>query len=68
MSGVNGFDPSEIDQLDDGPPDPGGGDDFDEADECGRWRNGKLDRQCSKAGSEECDWICPIGLTRRTWP
>lgn len=29
------------------------------AEECGRWRNGRLDPQCLKAGSEECDWICP---------
>ena len=27
--------------------------------ECGRWRNGRLTAQCSKAGSEECDWECP---------
>jgi hypothetical protein len=33
--------------------------------ECGRWYNGKLGRQCTKAGSEECDWICPIGPWRR---
>ena len=30
-------------------------------DECGRWRNGTLGRACMKAGSEECDWICPYG-------
>lgn len=47
-------------------------DDFDYADfeelsdeemaeeECGRWRNGKLDKYCTKAGSEECEWICPL--------
>lgn len=29
------------------------------AQECGRWRNGNLVKQCLKAGSEECDWICP---------
>lgn len=29
------------------------------AEECGRWHNGRLGRFCSKAGSEECDWICP---------
>jgi protein gp37 len=28
--------------------------------ECGRWNNGKLTRHCTKAGSEECDWICPL--------
>lgn len=42
-------------------------DDFDEMSdqeaaeqECGRWMNGKLGRHCSKAGSEECDCICPL--------
>lgn len=43
-------------------------DEDDGADECGRWRNGLLDAQCLKAGSEECDWECPIGLDRKTWP
>ena len=28
--------------------------------ECGRWDNGRLTNQCTKAGSEECDWICPL--------
>lgn len=28
-------------------------------DECGRWRNGRLDKHCTKAGSEECDFECP---------
>lgn len=27
--------------------------------DCGRWRNGRLDKHCSKAGSEECDFECP---------
>jgi hypothetical protein len=27
--------------------------------ECGRWRNGRLDKYCTKAGSEECDFECP---------
>lgn len=27
--------------------------------ECGRWDNGKLDRSCTKAGSEECEMECP---------
>lgn len=40
-------------------------DDNDGWDECGRWDNGTLTMQCSKAGSEECDWHCPIGLPRR---
>lgn len=29
------------------------------AEECGRWINGELGKLCTKAGSEECDWICP---------
>lgn len=33
--------------------------------ECGRWDNGRLSPQCRKAGSEECDWECPIGLARK---
>jgi len=40
------------------------GDDLSDEDmameECGRWDNGKLTQQCTKAGSEECDWICPL--------
>lgn len=32
--------------------------------ECGRWINGKLGRLCTKAGSEECDWICPLNGAR----
>jgi hypothetical protein len=32
--------------------------------DCGRWSNGLLSAQCRKAGSEECDWECPIGLHR----
>jgi hypothetical protein len=40
-------------------------DDFvDDADmameECGRWINGRLGRHCAKAGSEECDFECPL--------
>jgi hypothetical protein len=35
-------------------------DDYDEAD-CGRWRNGVLVAQCLNAGTEWCDWECPIG-------
>lgn len=34
-------------------------DDYDPGEECGRWVNGRLGPQCSKAGSEECDWECP---------
>lgn len=40
-------------------------DDYDEAEECGRWQNGKLGYQCSLAGTEWCDWECPIGLPHR---
>jgi hypothetical protein len=29
--------------------------------ECGRWNGGKLTRQCRLAGTEWCDWDCPIG-------
>lgn len=29
--------------------------------DCGRWRNGRLSSQCLLAGTEECDWECPIG-------
>ena len=36
---------------DDDGPEPG--------EECGRWRNGHLDRYCLKAGSEECEFECP---------
>lgn len=47
---------------DDGDDDDGDEDAYDESEDCGRWDNGRLSKQCSKAGSEECDWICPIGL------
>jgi len=30
---------------------------FDEFDDCGKMPDG----QCTKAGSEECDWECPHG-------
>lgn len=42
------------------------GDDYDEFDEedreadCGRWDNGALTRHCRLAGSEWCDWECPL--------
>ena len=29
--------------------------------DCGRWHNGRLSDQCTLAGSEDCDWECPIG-------
>lgn len=31
--------------------------------ECGRWDNGALSMHCTKAGSEECDWICPLSIS-----
>lgn len=34
------------------------GDDAYEA--CGRWNNGHLTQQCRLAGSEWCDWDCPL--------
>lgn len=44
-------------------PGPAENDAADEPDEpgedCGRWCNGKLDRYCAKAGTEECDFECP---------
>ena len=33
--------------------------DIEPGDECGRWRNGRLGKYCTKAGSEECDFECP---------
>lgn len=30
--------------------------------DCGRWDNGRLVFQCRLAGTEWCDWECPIGL------
>jgi hypothetical protein len=33
--------------------------------DCGRWRNGRLVPQCLLAGSEWCDWDCPIGIPVR---
>ena len=37
---------------------------FTEAD-CGRWINGKLQPvgMCLLAGTEECDWDCPLRIT-----
>ena len=29
-------------------------------DDCGRWSNGKLTKSCSLAGSETCDFECPL--------
>lgn len=36
--------------------------------ECGRWdqnAKGGLSPQCRLAGTEWCDWECPIGLSRK---
>lgn len=49
--------------IEDGEDDDG--DDMDAGQDCGRWSNGELKQRCTKAGSEECDWICPIGLPPR---
>ena len=40
-------------------------DDDDLEEECGRWLDGRLSSQCSLAGTEWCDWECPIGLEWR---
>lgn len=37
-------------------------------DDCGRWSDGKLGQQCRLAGTEDCDWECPIGLPSRQGP
>lgn len=28
--------------------------------DCGRWDNGRLTHSCLLAGTEECDWECPL--------
>ena len=33
-----------------------------EGEECGRWQNGALVTQCLNAGTEFCDFDCPIGI------
>ena len=43
-------------------------DEYDESEECGRWSNGRLVPQCSLAGTEWCDWECPIGWPTRGGP
>jgi hypothetical protein len=35
-------------------------DEEDGGDECGRWDNGRLGRQCALAGTEHCDFDCPL--------
>lgn len=35
---------------------------IDDEAECGRWNNGRLGPQCRLAGTEWCDWDCPIGI------
>lgn len=54
-------------QLEDFDFDDGDQDDGDDgfsftAEDCGRWLNGRLSDQCLLAGSEDCDWECPIGI------
>lgn len=39
-------------------------DEGDGEEDCGRWRNGKLVTSCLSAGTEWCDWDCPIGPHR----
>jgi len=34
-------------------------------DDCGRWVNSKLSDQCRLAGTEDCDWECPVRLPGR---
>jgi hypothetical protein len=29
-------------------------------DDCGRWMNGKLTHSCRLAGTEDCDFECPL--------
>ncbi len=41
-------------------------DEFDLTDDCGRWRNGTLTRYCALAGTEYCDWDCPLHGARST--
>lgn len=43
-------------EIDDG-DDEDGDDDYEA---CGRWNNGHLTQQCRLAGSEWCDWDCPL--------
>ena len=44
--------------------DEGDGEEFEQwpGEECGRWRNGKLVSvyYCLQAGTEFCDWDCPL--------
>lgn len=47
--------------FDDGDTEDDDGFGFSEED-CGRWLNGRLSDQCRLAGSEDCDWECPIGI------
>lgn len=37
-------------------------DDEDREADCGRWIDGRLTKQCRLAGTEWCDWDCPIGI------
>lgn len=33
---------------------------YDESEDCGRWNGGGLSKQCRLAGTEWCDWCCPL--------
>ena len=46
------FTDAELDALDNEEEDDAGLD-------CGRWSNGRLDRFCTRAGTEFCDFECP---------
>src|ERR1700754_2649709 len=45
---VERFEDDERDDLEEDGPYP--------EEDCGRWDNGRLMKQCRKVGSEECDW------------
>jgi hypothetical protein len=32
--------------------------------DCGRWNNGRLG-PCRLAGTEQCDWVCPLNKPRQ---
>lgn len=57
MSEQPDYDDLDYDQDEFGMPDDGLG--FTEED-CGRWINGRLTHSCQLAGTEDCDWECPL--------
>lgn len=59
-------DPYEIDDFGDGPDDDADQDFGFTEEDCGRWTDGRLGVQCRLAGTEDCDWECPIGLATRS--